>query len=378
MIASVSNDNVQDPDAPHPGDDGENESAGHRDEDEPAGRPRPVSAAFGATPVLSERERRRLEQLVARSFTPQLEMLLRRQQIAKNVLRSFGGFERLQKQLLTIQPLLESLHGQQLLMENALRRAGWVEGLQKQILANEKQLEAFRRFAKFAVPPLLKLPQLNLPRGWFPCNWEDVIDLDIDAALGIMLDEGIPLVWVPRPAIVAELVSAPDADARDGILLSLRDDIVDDCLTVLEDITTPELKPLVELAIDAANALRNGHDSSAQALAANVFDTLLRDVARRGVIFAGPPIGYFKYEKIRKRITPVGDDTAIVRFRVACVLSAALTALEDYYPTDPPPTRFVRHATAHCAHPAQYAPVNAVVAVMLMVSMLQEAQASSW
>jgi len=136
--------------------------------------------------------------------------------------------------------------------------------------------------------------------------------------------------------------------------------------------------PLAKLAADAVIALRDGHPSGAQALAGNVFDTLLRDAARRGVIFARPPVGYFKYDKITKRITPVSDDTLITRFRADCVLTASLPALEDYDPSDPPPTRFVRHATAHYARPEQYTQVNAIVAVMLMTSMLREAQSSAW
>jgi hypothetical protein len=272
---------------------------------------------------------------------------------------------------------MEALRKQQQITENFLQSVGGLDRLQKQILDTQLQLNAFRQFAR-SIPQLIRLPTLNLPEDWYPPNWEGVADLDIDAAISIVLDEGVPLVWVPGPAIVAQLVSAPDADARADILLSLRDEIAGDCIAVLAEIGAPELKPLAELAVEAVTALRSGHPSGAQALASNVFDTLLRDSARRGVIFAGPPVGYFKYDKVRKQIQPVSDNTAIGRFRSACVLSAALPALENYDPSDPPPPRFVRHATAHCAHPIQYTPANAIVAVMLMVSMLREAEASGW
>ena len=196
--------------------------------------------------------------------------------------------------------------------------------------------------------------------------------------MGIVLEEGVPLVWVPRPAIVARLVGAADADARDGILLSSGDEIAVDCLTVIGEITDAQLKPLAGLAAEAVASLRSGHSSSAQALAGNLFDTLLRDATRRGVIFAAPPVGQFQYARVRNQIKPVSDNTVISQFRSDCVLSAALAALQDYDPSDPPPARFVRHATAHCARREQYTPVNAIVAVMLMASMLREAQASGW
>jgi hypothetical protein len=322
---------------------------------------------FLAIPSLfaAARVHQQLEESIARNLAPHLEAVLAQQRIAEDLARGISGFAQLQKHVLAIQPILDAVRVRQQLEESIAR------GL-------APQLAAFREFARSVVPPLIKLPSLNLPTDWFPRNWENVPDLDIGAAMGIILDEGVPLVWVPRPAIVAELVSAADADARDGILLSSRDEIAVDCLTVLGEVAAPELKPLAELAAEAVSALRGGHGSSAQALAGNIFDTLLRDAARRGVMFAGPPVGYFKYDKVRKQITPVSDDTVIRRFRPDCALSAALAALENYDPSDPPPARFVRHATAHRACTAQYTPVNAIVAVMLVASMLREAQASGW
>jgi len=240
------------------------------------------------------------------------------------------------------------------------------------------QLDAFRQLARWVIPQFIDLLPLDHLAELLPPNWKDVPDLDVSTVIGIVLEEGVPLVWVPQAAIVAELVGAANADARDGILVSSRVDIADDCLTVIREITDAKLKPLARLAAEAVIALRTGHSSSAQALATNVFDTLLRDATRRGMIFVGSPDGYFKYPKVRKQITPVSDDTDIGQFRSDCVLSAALAALQDYDPSDPPPGRFVRHATAHSARPEQYTPVNAIVAVMLMASTLREAQASGW
>ena len=218
------------------------------------------------------------------------------------------------------------------------------------------QLEVFRELARSAMPRLIELQPLNLLTDLLPPNWKDVPDLDIETVIGIVLDEGIPLVWVPRPAIVARLISAADADTRDGILSSSRDDIALDCLAIIGEITNAKLKPLAGLAAEAVTALQAGHSSSAQALAGNIFDTLLRDAIRRGVIFAAPLGGYFRYAKVREKIAPVSDDTVISQFRPDCVLSAALAALQDYDPSDPPPARFVRHATAHSARPEQYTP----------------------
>jgi hypothetical protein len=242
---------------------------------------------------------------------------------------------------------------------------------------------ALRETTDSLLAPLVEFPVLDfhLPPDWYPPNWEEAPGQDVDdladKAIAIIQDEGIPLVWVPRPETVRALVCAADADARDAILLASGGGISDDCTAVLADITATELMPLADLGMQALAALRDGHAAPAQALATNVFDTLLRDMGRRGVIFGGP-LAYFKYDKVRKRIEPVSDETLISRYRAACVLAAAVPALQDYGPADPAPTRFVRHATAHRAGPEQYTRVNAIVAVMLMTSMLREAQASGW
>jgi hypothetical protein len=382
------------PDEPDSVDDQTDESG----DVDPADSPPRRSSARGSRG--RSRAQQQFEKSIARNLLSQTELLRAQQRLTENFLRSVGGIDSLQKQLLGVAPQVDAFRAQQVqlgesiarnvlsqtevvraqqrLTENLLQSVGGIDGFHNQLLPLLPQIEAFRRFAKVTIPSLIKLPPPNLPMDWLPPNWEDVDGLDIDEAIGIVLDEGVPLAWAPRPAIVAQLVDASDGGARDEILRSSCDDIADDCAVVLAEIGAPELKPLVDLAVEAVAALRGGYSSGAQALAGNVFDTLLRDATRRGVIFTGPPVGYFKYDKVRKRIIPVSDDTSIGHFRAACVLSAALPALENYDPSDPPPSRFVRHATAHCTHPIQYTPVNAIIAVMLMVSMLREAEASGW
>lgn len=46
------------------------------------------------------------------------------------------------------------------------------------------------------------------------------LDLDLDVAAAIVRDDGIPLVWVPRRAIVEELLAAEGRPARVSILLA--------------------------------------------------------------------------------------------------------------------------------------------------------------
>ena len=314
--------------------------------------------------------------LAWRSIAPQLQEFAVRQHELADLAAQVGRFG----QLTSLQSVFDAADRYQ---ELAKSFGTYVAPRLAALEEAARSVAALRKTTDSVLFPLVKFPVLDfhLPPDWYPPNWEEAPGQDVDdladKAIAIIQSEGIPLVWVPRPETVRALVRAADADAHHTILLASRDDISDDCTAVLTEITDAELMPLADLGAHALAALRDGRAAPAQALATNVFDTLLRDMGRRGVVFGGP-LGYFKYDKVRKRIEPVSDETLISRYRAACVLAAAVPALQEYEPGDPAPVRFVRHATAHCAGPEQYTPVNAIVAVLLMASMLREAQASGW
>lgn len=217
----------------------------------------------------------------------------------------------------------------------------------------------------------------TLPSSFNPPNWGTLAEAEIDTAMAVLRDEGVPLAWIPRPAIVSELVNAPDNAARLAILTTRIPEIIIDCGEALDDVTDPDLKSEVEMMRRALLCLGAVPDG-AQALATNVFDTFLRGANRRGRMF-GASFGYFKYDKVTKRITKVSDDTPLEEFRIACVLSPAIVALRDFDPGGSAlPTEFGRHATVHQVDPMHYTPANAAIAVMLATSFLREAQASGW
>jgi hypothetical protein len=211
-----------------------------------------------------------------------------------------------------------------------------------------------------------------------PPNWRDLADPDYEAALRIM-NGGIPLIWVPRSSIVERLMQTEDALAREEILSLARQDIASDCLTVLAEITIEDLQPLTRLAAQAAVALRGEYSAPAQALAANVLDTWLRAAVRRGILFKPVSERFRFYENVRRQITLVSMDLEIVKLKPSGALAPVFLALEHFdSQINPRPEHFGRHATAHAAYPEQYTAANAVIAVMLMTSVLRQADASGW
>jgi hypothetical protein len=210
-----------------------------------------------------------------------------------------------------------------------------------------------------------------------PENWRDIPYPCLDATLHLMND-GIPLIWVPRSSVVAQLVQASGAAGRAEVLAEARQDVADDCSAVLADVTAPHLAPLAVMAAEAVRTLRDGHCAGAQALATDVFDTWLQLMVRRSILFDPPRRRIGFYLNVVRQIEPVSGDLPIVHLRAAGALAPVLLALARFFPGDEALTHFARHATVHAAIPEHYTEANAVVAVMLMTSALRQAQASGW
>jgi hypothetical protein len=260
--------------------------------------------------------------------------------------------------------------------------AGFSAAISDKFFAGLKPLlgswaEQFSRSFSLNLGQLISPDVLARLRESVPPNWQDIEDPDWSAALAIM-NEGIPLIWVPRGSIVGRLINAGNAESRLEILDHARGNIVDDCAAALDEVTAPDLVPLAGLAAASGRALRDGHCAASQALSANVFDTWLRDTVRRGALFAPPGKGHSPYEHLRKQIVPVTDDVRITELKASGALTPVVMALAKFTPGGPVPTQFARHATAHAAGPEQYTDVNAIIALMLTTSALRQAQASGW
>jgi hypothetical protein len=258
---------------------------------------------------------------------------------------------------------------------------GFGTAISEKLLAGLKPLfgswtEQFSKAFSLNLGQLISPDVLARLRESVPPNWQDIKDPDWDAVLTIMND-GIPLIWVPRASIVGRLMNAESVEDRLAILEHASREIADDCEAVLSEVTAPQLVPLADLTADSGRALRDRHCTASQALSANVFDTWLRDAVRRGVLFTPPKNGGF-YENVRSQIKPITDDVRLIELKASGALTPVLMALAKFKPGGPVPTKFGRHATAHAAGSEQYSDVNAVIALMLTTSVLRQAQASDW
>ncbi|MYR58825.1 hypothetical protein GTY54_22140 [Streptomyces sp. SID625] len=205
---------------------------------------------------------------------------------------------------------------------------------------------------------------LDVLRRLYPENLRDVMP-NLDVMERILVDEGIPLMWVPGPQTVRALLTTPDAVTRRRIIGQRWKGIVNDCEAVLESVRYPGVHDARGFALDAVNALRAGHTSAAQALAANLLDSVLQrhfDDAMRVQLTKND----FKTKGIKFKL----DD---YKFKVACTFAPVWYAHAKYYPQkgDPIPRTFGRHPSAHGVSRTQYSRINTVYAVMLVTSVIK-------
>ncbi|MFD0367684.1 hypothetical protein [Streptomyces sp. NPDC127114] len=188
---------------------------------------------------------------------------------------------------------------------------------------------------------------------------------DPDDLEKLLVEEGIPLMWVPGPQTVRALLDATDAIARRRIIGRRWKGIASDCEAVLEEVEHRDVQDARSFALEAARALRAGHASAAQALSANLLDSLLQrhfDQAVRIQLTTND----FKTKGIKFKL----EDH---KFKVACTFAPVWYAHAKYYPKngDPIPRSFGRHASAHGVSRTQYSRINAVYALMLVTSVIK-------
>lgn len=211
-------------------------------------------------------------------------------------------------------------------------------------------------------------PKIN--SDWFaelfrhhqPANWTDAIDGD-KVHIFDLLDlakEGWPVTWVPGAATLRDLVLV-DAKDRPSVLMAHRNDILDDCDAALGEIDKGPCQEHARLLLQAVAALRANVAGPAQAMAANVIDTAIRATM-------SPWQGYKQWLHLQ----PDDTDFTIGQLRHVATMAPVRPALDNFREGDPIPAAFNRHATSHAAGAVQYTELNALVGVLLAVSMTRE------
>jgi hypothetical protein len=203
----------------------------------------------------------------------------------------------------------------------------------------------------------------KLFEGLLPPNWKGMMIPSVELLETILLDEGIPLAWVPSQEILSAMLDAPDGVARRRIIGSRWRRVVSDCEASLAEVSSQDLQPYCVFASNIVRALRDGHQAAAQALAANLLDSIIRqnvDLTLKKTVTATG----------NKRIRIDLDD---YQMKASFTMAPIWRAYEEYWESkgDPIQRVFGRHPSAHAVSRIQYSRVNAVIALMLVTSLLK-------
>lgn len=196
----------------------------------------------------------------------------------------------------------------------------------------------------------------------YPSNWRtrDGLVSFPENLEEILIDEGIPLAWVPPTHVLEKLFAAQTPGERRKVLSSNWKSIVDECKMVLNSVEEKQLAVYVDFAMEAAETLADGRWKASQALSANILDSFLHQKFTLAS---------------RKELTNQKQRVDWKKFpmRVALVVGALSGGYVEYWPKngDDIPTQFSRHASAHGLSLRQYSRLNAVIALMNVVGLIK-------
>lgn len=199
----------------------------------------------------------------------------------------------------------------------------------------------------------------KLTKTVWPPNWRGAPPPSDGVLECLLLDEGLPLAWVPPARILRRLFAADTAEARRRIIGSGWKRIAEAAKIELEQVTAPRLKQHVHFAYRAVDAVLGGNHQAGQALATNLLDSILRSEFT---------------SSDRKSITNQKDrfDIEDYPLRLALVLGGIWGAHGQYWPDQGEriPFRFSRHASAHGVSRRQYSRVNATLSLMHVTALI--------
>jgi hypothetical protein len=224
-----------------------------------------------------------------------------------------------------------------------------------------------------------------------PVNWRGT-GLTPRDILPVARDSGIPIAWVPPPYVLCLLVSAEPAN-RMTVLRAHAADILVQCgslVTECRDGWLGDDPLLVRRAIDAFKA---GHHEAAMALAVAVGESLARWASEERVYMFASEADKRTWERERKEAREDKSKYTLAKWELAAVGTrqdldrvevlrhALIGPVPKFFapyrgmPGEEIPDTASRHATVHHPTAAHLTPENALLAIMLCISILREQQA---
>ncbi|RDV44884.1 hypothetical protein DOE76_09050 [Leifsonia sp. ku-ls] len=205
------------------------------------------------------------------------------------------------------------------------------------------------------------LPDLShITRGMWPANLSDRQNRpDVETMKKLMLDEGLPIAWVPRVDTVQSLVEAATPSERRAVYGRRWRGVVTDCEQLVDSMTSVATSGYLRFLRAIIASLRDGHSEAAQALAATTLDTAVSEFLA--------PATRKAWIGNKDRIDP--DVLSVRQF----FLFSQLWGIHRHFFVsngDPIPGTFNRHGSVHAVTPRQYSRLNAILGLAHLTSFL--------
>lgn len=196
----------------------------------------------------------------------------------------------------------------------------------------------------------------------YPANLRDVEGLRLKKVERVVMDDGIALYGLPRTSIVQALIDADSSGKRREILGRRWKAISTDCRSLLGQCSDPDLAPYVTVALQALDALDDGHAAAAQALTGSLIESALID-------FFGERRHDFMPNKRGRQPDETFEEVSV---RQLIAFAPIRQTYQAFFVDkgDRVPSSFSRHGVAHTVHPRQYTRRSAVQGLMFACSLL--------
>lgn len=214
-----------------------------------------------------------------------------------------------------------------------------------------------------------------------PNNWWGT-GLNPKVLFTIAKDEGIPVAYVPSAEILIDLAAAPDRNARMAILLVRKQEIINQCKDIINDCDDPWIVNERALVGKAVAAYEDGHLEAATALAVSVGESLATWASTPRSKFFNSEEEKEAWEKSRKvnskykwaelELSRAENDISPHKILMAPIPQF----FKSWKPNkgQKPPKFLSRHVVAHQPTLEHFSPENALLALMLVTSILHDIQ----
>ncbi|MFJ3513132.1 hypothetical protein, partial [Streptomyces luteogriseus] len=197
--------------------------------------------------------------------------------------------------------------------------------------------------------------------------------------LRISAKDGMCLAWAPRAELIDALTTLRSTAERRQVLLSHREELIEDVNASLREVDHPDLLTYRHLVEEAVACLADSRDAAAQALLANVLDSCMREYGHKWLTdrFTNAQFTGTGSHKMLKGALATHDGSSRIRpgMFTAYLL---VTSLKNTFGPALRQNTANRHLAAHYAAKGHYRSEFALATALIVQALLRQVDGYLW